>query len=116
YGELWIKPRFRPGRPCLRSAKFDAVMQSERPLVPEFHHAGHDAVADPEWRPRHRPDGELGGFERDRLFEGVAAFEWARLPAGPGADLGGARAACEIGIGLRFAHSYNRAAQTDLTA
>src|SRR6516225_2855628 len=91
-------------------------MQPEWPLVPEFHHGGHDAVADPEWRSRHRPDGELGGFERDRLFEGVTAFERGRLPARPGADLGGARAAREIGVGLRRINGYDLAAQADLAA
>src|SRR5262249_53551395 len=76
---LRIKARFRPRGPDIRPAKLNAVMQPERPLVPEFDHAGRQSVADPEWRARHRPDGKLGRFDGDRLLEGVAAFERARL-------------------------------------
>src|SRR5260370_37817703 len=60
-GSLRVKPRFRPCRLFVRTAKLKAVMQPERPLVPEFHHGGHDAVADPEWRSRGPP---AGGMER----------------------------------------------------
>src|SRR5215471_8573714 len=116
YSTLWIEPRFRPRGPDIRPAKLNAVMQPERPLVPEFDHNGHQSIANPEWRARHRPDGKLGRFEGDRLFEGVAAFERARLPARPSADLGRARAACEIGVGLCRAHACHCAAQADLAA
>src|SRR5260370_29910632 len=70
-GSLRVKPRFRPCRLFVRTAKLKAVMQPERPLVPEFHHGGHDAVADPEWRAPRPPAGGIGGVWCDNPFSNV---------------------------------------------
>ena len=96
------------------AAEFDPVMEPIGPVVPEFHHARDHAVADPERRPRHRAHGEFRAVKRDRLLEGEPALERPRLLAGPGADLGGARAAGEIGIGFRGADRLHRPAQPHL--
>src|SRR5581483_974659 len=80
-----IEPRLAPGGTC--APEHDAVVQAERPLLPEFHFLRHDAVARPMRRPRHLADGVFRRIDRDRLLEGEAAFQRRGLLARPGADL-----------------------------
>src|ERR1700674_4591713 len=107
-----------PGRggARLRAAEFDPVMQPVGAILPEFHHGRGQPVANPEWRARPRPDGKFRRMDGDRLLEGEAAFERARLPARPGADLRSARPAREIGVGLNGGDCGDGAAQPDLSA
>src|SRR5580698_10845937 len=85
---LWVEPR--PGPWLIRrgAAEFDAVVQAERAVVPEFDPQRDDAPAAPARRARHLADDVPGGDLGDRLLEGKAAFQRLRLLAGPGADLG----------------------------
>src|ERR1700742_5191312 len=92
-----IKPRFGPGLIRARAAKFDAVVQAERAVVPEFEAGRLDAPSAPAWRPRHLADDVFGGDFGDRLLEGKPALQRLRLFAGPGADLGLLRPGGEIG-------------------
>ena len=64
---LWIKPGLGPWLARRRAAKFEAVVQAKRPVVPEFELCGHDPPAAPSLRARHFPDDVLGG-ELDGLF------------------------------------------------
>src|SRR5258708_10084518 len=84
-GKLRIEPRLGPGRAV--APENDAIMQTERPVVPELDGRRHDAIAGPLRRPRHGAERVLGGIERDGFFEGEPAFQGLRLPARPGADL-----------------------------
>src|SRR5215510_1088277 len=109
-----IEPRLAPRRAERVADEFDPVVQAERPVLPELDGQRLEAVAGPIWRPRNRSDRELGGIERDRLLEGVPALERRRLLAGPGADLGEARAGGEIGVGLGILYPLHRTAQPHL--
>src|SRR6478752_10042911 len=109
-----IKPRLHPRRIERRAAELDAVVQAERPVVPELDQHRHDAVTGPARRPRHAADGVFGGIKRHRLFEGEAAFERKGLLAGPGADLRLLRAGGEIGVRFGIGDGFGRAADTDL--
>src|SRR4029077_6427034 len=100
----WIEPRLGPRRVQIRARKRDAIVQAERPLLPELDLGRHDAVARPEWRPRPRAAGELCGVERDCLLERQAAFQRGGLLRGPGADLRHARAGAKIGVGFLLRH------------
>src|SRR3954469_457217 len=98
------------------AAEFDAVVQAERTVVPEFEADRLNAPAAPAFRARHRADDVLGGDQRDRLLEGKPAFQRLRLLAGPGADLGLFRPRGEIGVGFRRRHRRHVAADAHLTA
>src|SRR6266511_6220406 len=89
---LRVEPRLAPGRVEPLAAEFEPIMQPERPLVPELDQERPQAVAGPVRRSRDRPEGKFRGVERDRFLEGMATLERRRLLAGPGADLGKARA------------------------
>src|SRR5262245_6123389 len=84
--------RVEPGRVpwCARrlATEFDPVVQPVRPVVPELDDERQQTIAGPLRRPWNGPQREPGGVERDRLLQGVAAFERRRLRARPGADLG----------------------------
>src|SRR5215471_14357709 len=95
-----VKPRLVPGRAGGLAAEFDAVVQAERPVVPELDRQREEAIAGPIRRARNRSERVFRGVERDRLLEGVAALERCRLLAGPGTDLRQARPGGEVGVGL----------------
>src|SRR5438105_15433518 len=109
---LWIKPGLGPWLARRRAAKFEAVVQAKRPVVPEFELCGHDPPAAPSLRARHFHDDVLGGDLGDRLFEGKTAFQRLRLLAGPGSDMGLFRPGLEIGVVLRFSHRRHLDADT----
>src|SRR5262252_2836156 len=109
-----IKPHLAPRRAGRVAAELHPVVQPERPVLPELDLHRLQPVAGPVRRPRDGSHYELGGDERDRLLESVAALERRRLLAGPGADLGEARAGGEIGVGLRVGDALDRAAQPHL--
>src|SRR3981189_3554040 len=83
-----IKPRLGPWLIQRIAAEFDAVVQTERAVVPEFEPQWRDAPAAPARRARPLADNVPGGDLGDRLLKGKAAFQRLRLLAGPGADLG----------------------------
>src|SRR5436190_21137757 len=56
-----IKPRLAPGRARPLAAELDAIVQAERPVLPELDARWNDSKARPVGRPRHRADRELGG-------------------------------------------------------
>src|SRR6267154_5010029 len=95
-----IEPDFGPALCRGVATEFDAVVQAERPVVPELEALWRDAPAAPPGRPRHLADHVLGGDQRDRPFERKTAFQRLRLLAGPSADLRLLRAGGEIGVGL----------------
>src|SRR5262249_42139974 len=105
-----IEPRLAPRRARRLAGALDPVGEAERAVLPKLDRERRQAVAGPIRWSRYGPDGELGGEQRDRLFERVATLEWRRLLAGPGADLGKARAGGEIGIGLGIADPRDRTA------
>src|ERR1700722_12530041 len=113
---LGIKPRFGPGLIRRRAAKFDAVVQAERAVVPEFELHRRDAPAAPAGWARHRADQIFGGERRDRLLERKAAFQRLRLLAGPGAELGLFRPGREIGVGLGLGDDRHLPADAHLPA
>src|SRR6478609_722663 len=82
-----IEPHLGPGLCPPLAAEFDAVVQPERPVVPELEPHRRDAPAAPARRSRHLADDMFGGNQRDRLLEGEAALQRLRLLARPGADL-----------------------------
>src|SRR5262245_26066304 len=110
----WIEARLEPRRARLAAREGHAIMQPERPILPELDRNWHDAIAAPVGRPRHWADGVLCGYECHRFFEGKAAFQRRRLVARPGADLRAARARRKVGIGLGVAHARGRAADAHL--
>src|SRR5262249_54192777 len=110
-----IEPRLAPRRARRLAGELDPVVQAERAVLPKLDRERRQAVAGPIRWSRYGPDGELGGGQRDRLFQRVATLEWRRLLAGPGADLGKARAGGEIGIGLGIANPRDRTAQPHLS-
>src|SRR5262245_27878038 len=97
---LWIKPHFRPRLTRRIAAKFDAVVQADRAVVPEFEAHRIDLPAVPAARARHLAERVFGGELGDRLLEGVAAFQRLRLLAGARTDLRLLRPCGEIGVGL----------------
>src|SRR3954469_5242798 len=111
-----IEPRLAPRLVGQLAAEFNAVVQPERPVVPELEAGGRYSPAAPARRPRHVADDVSGGDFGDRLLEGKAAFQRLRLLAGPGADLRLLRPGGEIGAGFFRRHSRHVAADADLTA
>src|SRR5215211_6110317 len=111
-----IKPHLAPGLRRRVAAEFDAVVQAERAVMPEFETRGVNAPAAPPRRARHVADHVFGGDQRNRLLEGKAALQRLRLLAGPGADLRLLRPRGEIGVGFRIRHRRHVAADADLTA
>src|SRR5438045_3103710 len=95
-----IEPHLAPGLMRGVAAEFDAVVQAERPVVPELEPQRIDPPAAPARWPRHLADDVLGRHQRDRLLKGKAALQRLRLLAGPGADLGLFGARRKIGVGL----------------
>src|SRR5689334_10217719 len=77
--DSWVEPRLDPRRRHRSAREGDAVMQTKRPLLPKLDLLRSDAVADPEWRPRHGADGEFRGEARDRFLERQPAFQRGRL-------------------------------------
>src|SRR4029079_12757063 len=88
-----IEPFLAPRRRRARTGEGDAVVQPERPLLPELDLLRDDAEARPVRRPRHRGYAEFRRVEGHRLLERHTAFQRRRLLARPGADLRHARAA-----------------------
>src|SRR5450432_1908115 len=113
---LGIESHFGPWLIRRSAAEFDAVVQAERAVVPEFEPDRRDAPAAPAGRARHLAQKVLGGVGRDRLLEGKTAFQRLRLLAGPGPDLGLLRAGGEISVGLGPGHRRHVAADADLPA
>src|SRR5450631_1324830 len=81
---LGIKPRLGPWLIRRGAAEFDAVVQAERAVVPEFEPGGRDPPAAPAGRTRHLADHIPGGHPGDRLLEREPAFQRLRLLRGPG--------------------------------
>src|SRR5260370_24310392 len=113
---LGIEPHFGPRLIRRRAAEFDAVVQAERTVVPEFELQRRNAPAAPARWARHVADDIFGGDLCDRLFERKAALQGLRLLAGPVADLGLLRPGRAIGVGLCLAHRRHVAADADLPA
>src|SRR6185437_7725861 len=109
-----IKPRLAPRRAQVFPPEFDAIVQAERPLVPELDAQGQNSVTRPMRRPRHRHQRVFGGVQRNRLLESEPAFERGGLLAGPSADLGLLRAGGEIGVGLGIRHMLSITANAHL--
>src|SRR5437588_5513867 len=72
---LRVEPGLRPGLIGSLTAEFDAVVQTERAVVPELEAQGRDAPAAPPLRARHLADEILGRELRDRLFKREAALQ-----------------------------------------
>src|SRR5579863_2793661 len=70
-----VQPRFRPGLIRPIAAEFDAIVQTERAVVPEFEPQRRNAPAAPAGRARHLADHVLCGDLANGLLEGKAAFE-----------------------------------------
>src|SRR3954468_24067630 len=68
-----IEPHLRPRAVRRIATEFDAVVETERAVVPEFETGGVNAPAAPSLRARHFADHVFGGDQRDRLLEGKAA-------------------------------------------
>src|SRR3569832_2067597 len=111
-----VKPRLRPGLTWRVAAEFDAVVQTERTVMPELEPERADAPAAPAGRTRHRADQMLRGNLGDRLFEGETAFQRLRLFRCPCADLRLFGAGGEIGIGLGIGHRRYRSPDAYLPA
>src|SRR2546430_6927970 len=111
-----MEPPLRPRTVRRIAAEFDAVVQAERAVGPEFETLWLDAPAAPPLRARHFADHVFGGDLGDRLLEGKAALQRLRLLAGPGADLRLLRPRGEIGVGFLIAHRRHVATDADLTA
>src|SRR5580700_11748053 len=116
YGVSGIKPGLAPGLAGSAAAELDPIVQPIGPILPEFDGERQQAEARPVRRPRNCANREFRHVDRDRLLEGHPAFERSRLPAGPGADLGEARAGGEIRVGDVVLHALERAAQANLSA
>src|SRR5437016_4957227 len=86
----------------------DAVVQAERPILPELDALRQDAIARPVRRARHRAIAEARCRFGDALFEHSTAGNRARLIGGPGADLAEPRPRREIGIRLGRRHRLDR--------
>src|SRR6186997_2351156 len=56
-----VQPRLAPRAAKPLAPELDAVMQPERPVLPELDAHGHDAIARPVGWPRHRADRKFGG-------------------------------------------------------
>src|SRR5215208_4177680 len=82
-----IEPRLDPWRAQVIAPEMDAVMQPERPVMPELHDERNDTVAAPIRGAGHGADDIFCGESADRLFEREPVLQGRRLPAGPGADL-----------------------------
>ena len=97
-----------------RAAENHAVVQPERPVVPELDLHGPYAIADPVGRAGHVADRIFERRRGDRLLEGEAGFQRARLLARPGADARVARTGGEIGVRFLGRDLLNRAAHAHL--
>src|SRR5208283_2062543 len=75
----------------------DALMPAEGLLLPELDAVGHDAVAGPEGRPRHRGDRVLERVRGAGLLEVVVALHRMGLLRGPRPELAEARPRREVG-------------------
>src|SRR6266850_3974310 len=106
----------RPGLARRDTAVFQAVVQAERAILPEFDQQRLQAETRPVRRPRHSTDDVPGRDRGDALFQGKPALQRARLVRGPGADLAAAIAGREIGVGLSGRNRRHRTFQADLPA
>src|SRR4051794_20811875 len=70
-----IHPRLAPRSAERVAAEFDAVVQTERPVMPELDGDRHDAIAGPVRRARHGADRVFGRMQHHRLLEGEPAFQ-----------------------------------------
>src|ERR1700743_656673 len=70
-----IEPGLRPGLIRRIAAEFDAIVQTERAVVPELDLPRRDSPAAPARRPRHIADEVFGGDLRNRLLESETAFQ-----------------------------------------
>ena len=93
---LRIKPRLVPAAVCV-AAEHDAVVQPERPVVPELDRLRHDAEARPVLRPRDLADRIAAPCIRQRPFPARSGFPAAATASRP-------RRRC----GCRAAASRNR--------
>src|SRR3954454_19720260 len=109
-----IKPRLGPGLIRRVAAEYDAVVQSERAIVPKFELGRRDPPAAPARRARYVADDVGGDYLGDRLFEGETAFERLRLLARPRSNLGLFRPGGEIGVGLCLRKRRHVAAYANL--
>ena len=70
-----IKPRLAPGLTESSTAELDPIMQAERPILPELHDQGQEAIAGPIRRSRNGTSHEFRTVERNRPLEGVGRLE-----------------------------------------
>src|SRR5690606_7672110 len=110
-----VKPCLAPCAAFLASEEH-AVVQPERPVVPELDGSGNDAEAGPVGRAGYFADGEFGRVFGDGLFQSETGFERPRLFRRPGSDAASARARGEIGVRLILAHYLHGTADAHLPA
>src|SRR4029077_5376616 len=79
-----IKARLGPATARRFAPELDAVVQTERTVVPELDPVRYDPISAPVRRPRDRSDHVFRGVARDRLLERQPALERCRLSARPG--------------------------------
>src|SRR4051794_39363448 len=70
-----IKARLTPWLTRCVAAELNAIMQTERPILPELHDQRHEPVAGPIRGAGNSTEREFGGRERDGLLEGMPALE-----------------------------------------
>src|SRR5437868_1584518 len=94
----------------------EAVVQAERPVLPELDTLGQHAVARPVWRARHRIVAEPLRHLGDALLQELAIVDRPRLVGRPSADLAEPRAGREIGVGFGVADALDSPLDAHLTA
>src|SRR5262245_23023075 len=90
------------------------VVKAEWPFFPEFDPAWDNPESRPIIRPGHGAQPELGGEPGDSFLQLKPARQRPRLLRRPGADLAGAVARGEIGVGLGRGHLLHLTLDTDL--
>src|SRR5437870_4290003 len=96
----WSREKPFPSPSLAFTGKQQAIMQPERPLLPEFYMMRHDPEPGPICRARYCTLAKAARILFNSALELGAAAERARLVRGPGANLAVARPAGEIGVGF----------------
>ena len=111
---LRVKPR--PAPRCVRrvAPELDSVVQPKRPVLPEFDQQRHETVTGPVGRPWNCSQRKFRRAKRNRLLEGMPAFQRRGLFASPCTDLGKAWSRGKIGIGIAVLDTVDQTAQSHL--